>query len=74
MKKTKKLVVVLVLTLGCSASYAQDKTQETMHQYIRSVAISSSPVPNQHDSMKTIITVYSLIISAYVLYWFRQKI
>ena len=79
MKKTKKLLIFLILTFGCSVSYAQDTIQQNMHQYknmheyIRSSTAYGSTSPNNPDSLETIVAVYALIIGVYVLYWFRQK-
>ncbi len=73
MKKIKKWVVFLLLTLGYSVSYAQDLIQESAHHYIRSTAIVSSSVPNQYDDFGVVIAVCSLIIGLYVFFWFRQK-
>ncbi|MFI3186558.1 MAG: hypothetical protein QX198_11330 [Methylococcaceae bacterium] len=74
MKKTNILLVFLALTFGCSGSFAQDAIQESMHQYILSTAIYSPPTRNNPDSLESMLTVYALIISVYVFYWFRQKI
>jgi len=73
MKKIKKWLVFLLLTLGYSVAYAQDLIQESAHHYIRSTAIVSSSVPNQYDDLGVVITVCSLIIGIYVFFWFRQK-
>jgi hypothetical protein len=73
MKKTKKLLIFLILTFGLPVSYAQDTIQQNMHRYISYEAIFGSTPPNNPDSLETILTVYALIIGAYVLYWFRQK-
>jgi hypothetical protein len=73
MKKTKKLLIFLILTFGCSVSYAQDTIQQNMHRYIRSSSIYGSNASNSPDSLETILVVYALIIGVYVLYWFRQK-
>lgn len=73
MKKTKKLLIFLILTFGYSVSYAQDAIQQNMHQYIRSSTVYGSTSPNNPDSLETILAVYALIIGVYVLYWFRQK-
>ena len=73
MKKTKILLVFLVSTLGYSTSYAQDEPQQSAHHYIRDASITSLPIPNKHDNFGTTITVYSLIIGVYALYWFRRK-
>ena len=73
MKKAIILLVFLVSTLGYSTSYAQDELQQSTHLYIRDASITSLPTPNKHDNFGTIITVYSLIIGVYALYWFRRK-
>jgi len=73
MQKTKLLLVFLSLIFGYSASYAQAATQESTHHYIRDTSILSLPVSNEHDDLGTTITLYSLIIGVYALYWFRQK-
>jgi hypothetical protein len=73
MQKYYRLLAFLVLTLGCSASYAEATTLEGTHHYIRNTSIIRSPVPNKYDGMGTTITVYSLIIGAYALYWFKPK-
>jgi hypothetical protein len=73
MKKTIISLVFLVSTLGYSTSYAQDEPQQSTHLYIRDASITSLPTPNKHDNFGTIITVYSLIICVYALYWFRRK-
>jgi hypothetical protein len=73
MKKTKKLLIFLILTFGCSVSYAQDTIQQNMLNFIRSSTIYGSTPPNNLDSLETILAVYALIIGVYVLYWFRQK-
>ncbi|MFA5923421.1 MAG: hypothetical protein WC856_19385 [Methylococcaceae bacterium] len=73
MKKTKILLIFLVSTLGYSTSYAQDEPQQSTHHYIRDASITSFPTPNKHDNFGTTITVYSLIIGVYALYWFRRK-
>jgi hypothetical protein len=71
MQKTKILLVFLVSTFGYSTSYAQDEPQQSTHHYIRDASITSTP--NKHDNFGTTITVYSLIIGVYALYWFRRK-
>ena len=73
MKKPNTLLIFLVLTFGCSVSFAQEAIQESMHHYIRSTDISSPPTFNKANSLKTVFSVYALIISVYVLYWFKQK-
>jgi hypothetical protein len=73
MKKSSILLIFLALTLGCSASLAQEAIQESMHHYIRSTDISSPPTFNKVNGLKTVFTVYALIISIYALYWFKQK-
>lgn len=74
MKKTKKLLIFLILTFGCPVSYAQDTIQQNIYHYIRSSTVYGSNPPNNPDSLETILAVYALIIGAYVLYWFKQKI
>ena len=73
MQKYYRLLAFLVLTLGCSASYAEATTLESTHQYIRNTAIIRSPVSNEYDGMGTTLAVYGLIIGAYALYGFKPK-
>ncbi|MEY3785946.1 MAG: hypothetical protein RLZ75_151 [Pseudomonadota bacterium] len=73
MKKTKKLLIFLILTFSYSITYAQDMLQQNIHQFITSSTGYRSPSPNNSDSLETILAVYGLIIGVYVLYWFRQK-
>ncbi len=73
MQKTKILLAFLISTFGYSTSYAQDEPRRSTHHYIRDASITSLPIPNKHDNLGTTITVYSLIIGVYVLYWFRRK-
>ena len=73
MKKSNILLIFLIITFGCSVSFAEAAIQESMDQYIRSTDISSPPSFNKANSLKTAFTVYALIISVYVLYWFKQK-
>jgi hypothetical protein len=74
MKKTKKLLIFLILTFGCSVSYVQDTSKQNIFNYLKNSTVYGSNPPNNPDSLETILAVYSLIIGAYVLYWFRQKI
>lgn len=73
MQKTKILLVFLISTLGYSTSHAQDEPQQSTHLYIRDASITCLPTPDKHDNVVTRITVYSLIIGVYALYWFRRK-
>ena len=73
MKKVIILLIFLVSTLGYSTSYSQDEPHQSAHHYIRDASITSLPTANKHDNFGTIVTVYSLIIGAYALYWFRRK-
>ncbi len=73
MQKTIILLVFLVSTFGYSSSYAQDETQQSIHHFIRDASMTSLPTPNKHDNFGTTITVYSLLIGVYALYWFRRK-
>ena len=73
MKKTMILLVFLILTLGYSVSYAQNSGYQSTYDHIRSTAIVSSPTPNKYSGIETTIAVNLLIISVYVLYWFKQK-
>ena len=73
MQKIKILLLFFTLTLGFSPSYAQETPLESTYHYIRNPPIISTTEPNTHDDLGTTITVYSLIIGVYVLYWFRQK-
>ena len=73
MKKAIILFVFFVSTLGYSISYAQDELQQSTHLYIRDASITSLPIPNKHDNFGTTISVYSLLIGVYALYWFRRK-
>lgn len=73
MQKIKIILLLFVLTLGSSTSFAQETSQESTYHYIRNSSIISTTEPNTHDDLGTTITIYSLIIGIYVLYWFRQK-
>jgi len=73
MKKSNTLLIFLILTFGYSVSFAQEALQESMLHYIRSTDISSSSTFNKANNLKTVFTVYVLIMSIDVLYWFRQK-
>ena len=73
MQKTIISLVFFVSTFGYSTSYAQDKPQQSPHHYIRDASITSLSIPNKHDNFGTTISVYSLLIGVYALYWFRRK-
>ncbi len=74
MRNIMFLLIFLVLTLGCSISYAQEATYEATHSEIKNTALSSNmPESSEYDTLETQFVVYSLIIGVYTLYWFKQK-
>lgn len=74
MLKTIFLLVFLLLNSFELAAYTENSPHESLHHYIRNTAIVSSPTTNQHDGLGTAMTVYTLIIGVYILYWFKQKV
>ncbi len=51
MRNIMFLLIFLVLTLGCSISYAQEATYEATHSEIKNTALSSNmPESSEYDT------------------------
>ncbi len=79
MRKTF-LLALLLLTLEHSPSYAEDEAKQNGSPEFIKASISNN-MPNLQnirekstpDDWGTSISIYSLIIGIYALYWFKQK-
>jgi hypothetical protein len=71
MLNTMLLLAFLVLTLGCSTSYAQEATYERTHPEIKNASLTNNT--QKPDDLGTQLAIYALIIGIYALYEFKQR-